>query len=926
MVAALVAASGSRAAAAAGPGLSCSSGAGSRPVLAWEFEQAGDLEGWQPNGDLTQVRVADGTLCCRAVGGDPILEWRPLLDLAASPWHILEVRLKASRDGVAEVFWSNTSTGRYGGFSQTKTTRFNVPGDRRWHTCRVWPFWHSEQRIVRLRLDLYDGADFELDAIRVLEQPMPASPAGAHFEFTGSAAGWQALDGARIRPGSTGLTVTCPTPDAWMLAPPVRLPADDLNVLAVRLAADRPGRATLCFASDLSPGLHRFSFPVHPAGGERTYNLDLLAAPQWRGRIVALGFQPGDAPDATARVRWLRISDRPEGPPQLESIFFGVEDALPRAGRPAALAALIANTGGQPATNLHAVLTLPPGLKRLGPSPPQPAVASLQAGDELRLAWTVQAGQPLTNTLTLTLAADHTDIVRTSARVAISPPLGLPAARSVPEPEPVRGPFEVGVYYFPGWNSASRWQPVTRFPERKPVLGWYREGDPAVADWHIKWAVEHGITFFAYDWYWNRGARQLEHALHDGFFNARHRRHLKFCLLWANHNPPGTSSHADCLAVTRFWIDHYFRRPEHLTVDGKPVVILFSPHRLTEDLGSQGVKRAFDAMRAECRAAGLSGLHLIGCVAHAAEARRAAAEGYDAVTAYNWPGLGITGAARHAPFETLLEGYRRNWQDILDHSPLPLSPLPVSGGWDSRPWHGDHHLVRFGRTPDLFRRHLADARRVLEQRPSPGAVLIEAWNEWGEGSYVEPHREFGFAYLDAIRGVFAPGAGPHQDVTPADVGLGPYDVPPEEPRRTEWGFDHDRQGWAAMMHLADDRADAGVLSARTTGADPAFASPPLHARASAFGAVRLRLRLAPPDGRSYRDRGQLFWATTRLPESEANSATFDMAVDGAWHDYRVPVAQHRRWRGVITRLRLDPGNRPGVTVEVDHVRLDGASP
>jgi len=31
------------------------------------------------------------------------------------------------------------------------------------------------------------------------------------------------------------------------------------------------------------------------------------------------------------------------------------------------------------------------------------------------------------------------------------------------------------------------------------VLGWYREGDPELADWQIKWAVEHGITFFAYD-------------------------------------------------------------------------------------------------------------------------------------------------------------------------------------------------------------------------------------------------------------------------------------------------------------------------------------------------------------------------------------------------------------------------------------------
>jgi hypothetical protein len=36
-----------------------------------------------------------------------------------------------------------------------------------------------------------------------------------------------------------------------------------------------------------------------------------------------------------------------------------------------------------------------------------------------------------------------------------------------------------------------------------PVLGSYRDGEPEVSDWHIKWAVERGISFFfffALDW------------------------------------------------------------------------------------------------------------------------------------------------------------------------------------------------------------------------------------------------------------------------------------------------------------------------------------------------------------------------------------------------------------------------------------------
>lgn len=33
-------------------------------------------------------------------------------------------------------------------------------------------------------------------------------------------------------------------------------------------------------------------------------------------------------------------------------------------------------------------------------------------------------------------------------------------------------------------------------------------------------------------------------------------------------------------------------------------------------------------------------------------------------------------------------------------------------------------------------------------------MSINAWNEWTEGSMLEPEQEFGYGYLDAIRDVF----------------------------------------------------------------------------------------------------------------------------------------------------------------------------
>jgi len=55
-------------------------------------------------------------------------------------------------------------------------------------------------------------------------------------------------------------------------------------------------------------------------------------------------------------------------------------------------------------------------------------------------------------------------------------------------------------------------------------------------------------------------------------------------------------------------------------------------------------------------------------------------------------------------------------------------------------------------------------------------LILDNWNEWGEGHYLAPYREFGFGYLDAVRKVFSDALEAHEDLIPEDIGFGPYDV------------------------------------------------------------------------------------------------------------------------------------------------------
>jgi hypothetical protein len=58
-------------------------------------------------------------------------------------------------------------------------------------------------------------------------------------------------------------------------------------------------------------------------------------------------------------------------------------------------------------------------------------------------------------------------------------------------------------------------------------------------------------------------------------------------------------------------------------------------------------------------------------------------------------------------------------------------------------------------TPDAFEAALRLANEFLVSRPDPErVVIINAWNEWTESSYLEPDTVHGMTYLEAVKKVF----------------------------------------------------------------------------------------------------------------------------------------------------------------------------
>jgi len=79
--------------------------------------------------------------------------------------------------------------------------------------------------------------------------------------------------------------------------------------------------------------------------------------------------------------------------------------------------------------------------------------------------------------------------------------------------------------------------------------------------------------------------------------------------------------------------------------------------------------------------------------------------------------------------------------DVYDGSGYPFTPTPG------------------GNTPAAFRKALQAMKEFLDSRPGqPKICTINAWNEWTEGSYLEPDTVNRMGYLEAIKSVFPPPA------------------------------------------------------------------------------------------------------------------------------------------------------------------------
>ncbi len=337
-----------------------------------------------------------------------------------------------------------------------------------------------------------------------------------------------------------------------------------------------------------------------------------------------------------------------------------------------------------------------------------------------------------------------------------------------PKPQPVRHPeYEIGINMCSLWREGHHmgWDRITHFKENTPLIGPYDEGLPEVADWEIKFMVEHGLTYQHYCWYCydpmiNKPMKRsrMDHALRDGFMNARYSDMMKFIIMWENagYKNPNVDDFKEY--VWKYWCDYFFTDDRYVVVDNKPILSICTTSYI-QYWGEEKTKEVIDFMNEDIKRYGFDGMWIMSTTW--IPNNEIHNKYFDLTYAYHYN----EGACNPNHQIECIDTFNKNYEE----KGKPAFVKTICSGYDTAPWHGAEERCAVINLED-FETVLKYTKNHADN--SDGSnwcdkyFMISTWNEYGEGTYVMPANIYGFGYLDKIRKVFVPESGQCENLLP----------------------------------------------------------------------------------------------------------------------------------------------------------------
>ena len=241
---------------------------------------------------------------------------------------------------------------------------------------------------------------------------------------------------------------------------------------------------------------------------------------------------------------------------------------------------------------------------------------------------------------------------------------------------------------------------------------------------------------------------------------------IPFCIAWANANwTEGCDGQEDGTRIAQQHSEddrhvairdmmRYLHHPNYIRVNGRPLLIMCDVNLFPN------INRATEIWRDFCRAEGIGEIYLTMAepFGHSIVWEHPAKYGFDASMEYPPHGMNAPikppGQILNPDFRGVIHDYAQVILNSLQREiPGHVRFRTVMPSWDNTPRRQNDTVIFENTRPEAYQAWL---EAILDQTHEQNfgderIVFINAWNEWRDGSHLEPDRRYGHGFLEATR-------------------------------------------------------------------------------------------------------------------------------------------------------------------------------
>lgn len=322
---------------------------------------------------------------------------------------------------------------------------------------------------------------------------------------------------------------------------------------------------------------------------------------------------------------------------------------------------------------------------------------------------------------------------------------------------------------FTEWTNVGNAKPLFRghYQPRVPAdLGYYDLRVPEVREEQAQLAREAGIEGFCYWHYWFAGRRLLDRVFREVVESGKP--DFPFCLCWANHSwyqKTWDPSKPDKLLIEQTYpglqdyIDHFnamlpaFKDKRYMKVNGKLIFGVFDSLRFKDFCL---FKETWNKL---AKKNNLSGFYFFGFTFQTERADKILRMGYDSIVPdeivnFRNNGMTLLNKIRRKIFRTpIILHYDDYIEYVVSHFNYAENcHVCINPNFDHSPRSKERGVVICDHSPEKWEKLCSDVFSLCEKHErNCNIVFLKAWNEWGEGNYLEPDLKYGKGFIEATR-------------------------------------------------------------------------------------------------------------------------------------------------------------------------------